>query len=92
VGRNIAGAGVVLLLSSAAFAQPDPPRPEFIVAFIQQNKSEGDPSNILKAKGQFTARNVSLKLLLGEAFGLSLQLIDSFISGAPIGLIQTTSI
>jgi uncharacterized protein (TIGR03435 family) len=81
--QNIAGASLILLLSSAAFAQYLPARPEFIVASIKQNKSEGDPSNILKAKGQFTARNVSLKLLLGEAFGLSLQLVDSFISGSP---------
>jgi uncharacterized protein (TIGR03435 family) len=74
---------IALLLISCSFGQTPPARTEFIVANIKQNKSADDPSNILMSKGQFTAHNVSLKLLLGEAFGVAPRFVDLFISGAP---------
>lgn len=80
--KNVINA-ICILCTWRGVCGQDSPKPEFIAATIKQNNSDGEPGNILTNKGTFTARAVSLKLMLAQAYGVALQSMDNYIVGAP---------
>jgi uncharacterized protein (TIGR03435 family) len=57
----------VLLLAAVSSAQS---RPEFEVASIKPNKSEGGPSSIRAIKGEVILENSSLRKIIAAAYGI----------------------
>jgi uncharacterized protein (TIGR03435 family) len=67
------------LLAWQSASQPEEIRPQFEVASVKPNATGPRGSSFTPARGAVHAKNVTLKLLLSEAFGLS----GLLISGVP---------
>ena len=77
--RTITSASLLAFTLGGAFGQSAPERPAFEVASVKPNQSGDRGMSFGRPPGRFTATNVTLKLLITYAYGVS----DHQISGGP---------